>query len=58
MFKRIDLAARPRAKCEAVVKLSEFAVAYKDRLAGIDINPFIARVRGDGAMGLDAVIEI
>ena len=46
------------ALCEAIVKLSEFAVAQKDRLAGIDINHFIVRARGDGAMGLDAVIEL
>lgn len=46
------------ALAEALAKLSEFAVANRDWIAGIDINPFVVRDKGEGAIGLDAVIAL
>ena len=46
------------ALAQAISQLSQFAAANRERLAGVDINPFVVRARGQGALGLDAVIEL
>jgi acetate---CoA ligase (ADP-forming) len=38
----------------ALCKLSEFAVAFKEEIESIEINPFL--VRAEGAVALDALI--
>ncbi len=43
------------ALCNAISKLSEFAVQHADQLAGIDINPFV--VQTEGGVCLDALIS-
>ncbi|WP_236581806.1 acetate--CoA ligase family protein [Hydrogenophaga sp. BPS33] len=43
------------ALCDALSKLSEFAVRHADQLAGIDINPFV--VQTQGGVCLDALIS-
>lgn len=45
------------ALAEAISKLSEFAVANEATLRSIDINPFIVMPKGQGAFGVDALIE-
>jgi acyl-CoA synthetase (NDP forming) len=44
-----------QALAEALSRLSYFAVRHSDRLAGIDINPFV--VKTEGAVCLDALIS-
>jgi acyl-CoA synthetase (NDP forming) len=44
-----------QALAEALSRLSHFAVRHADRLAGIDINPFV--VKTEGAVCLDALIS-
>lgn len=51
---------RPPADVEALAQalsdLSRFAAAHADRLESLDINPFLVRPRGEGAIALDAVL--
>lgn len=44
------------ALADAIVSLSTFALTNRERLAGADINPFVVRPAGGGALGLDAVV--
>jgi len=44
------------ALAEAMVKLSVFASENAERISSIDINPFIVRPMGEGAIGVDALI--
>ncbi len=44
-----------QALADALSKLSEFAVRHADQLAGIDINPFVVKVKG--GVCLDALIS-
>ncbi len=44
------------ALAAALTALSHFAVAAGDRLLSVDINPFVAMPRGQGALALDAVV--
>lgn len=44
------------ALAQAIVKLSDLAMAAGDSLQAIDINPFTVLPRGKGAMALDAVV--
>jgi acyl-CoA synthetase (NDP forming) len=46
------------ALAEALSALSRFAAAHRDRLLSVDVNPFVVLPRGEGAMALDAVIEL
>jgi acetate---CoA ligase (ADP-forming) len=46
------------ALAEALVALSRFAAGAGDKLASIDINPFVALPKGKGAMALDAVLVV
>jgi succinyl-CoA synthetase beta subunit len=46
------------ALCEAIVGLSELAVAYRDQLTGLDINPLIVLPTGRGVVAVDALVEI
>ncbi|WP_417516005.1 acetate--CoA ligase family protein [Minwuia sp.] len=46
------------ALAEALAAVSRFAAAHRDRLLSIDINPFVVLPKGEGAMALDAVIEL
>lgn len=45
------------ALAEALSTLSRFAAAHGDRLETLDINPFLVRPRGQGAIALDAVLS-
>lgn len=53
---------RPRcdveALADALVRLSQFAVAAKDQVQSIDINPFLVLPQGGGGVAVDAVIEV
>jgi hypothetical protein len=42
------------AIAQALVRLSQFAVAHADDLDGVDVNPFLVRAAGQGALALDA----
>lgn len=44
------------AVIQAIVALSQFAVRHADDVAEIDINPLVARAKGQGAVALDALI--
>ena len=44
------------ALAEAIVTLSQFAVTHADAVESIDINPFLLRPKGQGAVALDALI--
>jgi len=51
---------RPPADIDAIAQalcaLSQFAHAARDRIASVDVNPFVALPQGRGAMALDALI--
>lgn len=49
-------AADVDALARALVALSRFAAAAGERLESVDINPFLARPPGEGALALDAVL--
>ncbi len=49
---RADVAAAARA----VARLSEFAVAHRDLIAEIDLNPVLVRPLGQGVVVLDALM--
>jgi acyl-CoA synthetase (NDP forming) len=44
------------ALTHALSTLSAFAAANADRLESLDLNPFLVRPRGKGAVALDALI--
>jgi acetate---CoA ligase (ADP-forming) len=44
------------ALAEALAALSRFAHAHADEIDSIDVNPFLVRARGEGAVALDALI--
>jgi len=44
------------ALADALCALSRFAAAHADDLESIDVNPFLVRPRGQGAIALDAVV--
>lgn len=44
------------ALAETLVKLSQFAVHYGETIASVDINPFLVRPEGQGALALDCLI--
>lgn len=44
------------ALAEALSMLSRFAAANAERLVSVDINPFIVRPQGQGAVAVDAVL--
>lgn len=46
------------ALCEAIVGLSQLAVACRDQLTGLDINPLIVLPKGQGVVAVDALVEI
>ena len=49
-------AADEEALAQAIVRLSDFALAAGDTLESVDLNPFVVRPRGEGAVALDAVV--
>lgn len=49
---KADIAAAGRA----VAALSRFAAAHADSVAEIDVNPFLLRQHGEGAVALDALL--
>ena len=51
-------AADSAALCAAIVGVSDLASSLGDRLAGLDINPLIVLPQGQGAVAVDAVVEI
>ena len=51
-------AADVEALCGAIVGVSQLAVALGDQLLGLDINPMIVLPKGQGAIAVDAVVEI
>lgn len=44
------------ALAQAIVQLSEFAIAAGDALESVDVNPFAVLPQGEGALALDAVV--
>ncbi len=54
------LRGRPRADQEALAKalaaLSGFAAAAANRIESVDVNPFLVRPEGEGAVAVDALI--
>ena len=46
------------ALARALAALSRFAVAAGDRLKSLDMNPFVVLPRGEGALALDAVLNL
>ena len=46
------------ALCDAIVGVSRLAVALGDQLLGLDINPMIVLPKGQGAVAVDAVVEM
>ena len=44
------------ALAHALVAVSRFAAGARDRLVTLDINPFVVRPKGKGAIALDAVV--
>ena len=46
------------ALCDAIVGVSRLAWSFGDQLAGLDINPMIVLPKGQGAVAVDAVVEI
>ncbi|NIM29113.1 MAG: CoA-binding protein [Gammaproteobacteria bacterium] len=44
------------ALCAALAALSRFAAAHAEAIESVDINPFVVLPRGQGAVGLDALI--
>lgn len=46
------------ALAEALAALSRFAAAHRERLLSVDLNPFVVLPEGQGAMALDAVVEM
>jgi acyl-CoA synthetase (NDP forming) len=46
------------ALCDAVVGVSRLAMSLGDQLLGLDINPLIVLPKGQGAVAVDAVVEI
>lgn len=46
------------ALAQALAAMSRFAAAHRDRLSSVDVNPFVVLPAGQGAMALDAVIEL
>jgi hypothetical protein len=46
------------ALCSAIVNVSLLACALGDQLVGLDINPMIVLPKGQGAIAVDAVVEI
>ena len=54
------LRGRPRADQEALARalaaLSGFAAAAADRIESVDVNPFLVRPEGEGAVAVDALI--
>ena len=46
------------ALASAAVALGDFAIAAGPRLRSVDINPVLVRARGEGAVAVDAVIEL
>lgn len=49
--------ADAEALAEAMASLSQLAVAQRDRIAEIEVNPVVVRNRGQGVVALDAVIH-
>ena len=43
---------------QALARLSQFAYANRERIAEIDVNPFLALPQGEGALALDALIVV
>ena len=46
------------ALCDAIVGVASLALALGDQLTGLDINPLIVLPKGQGAIAVDAVVEI
>lgn len=46
------------ALVETIVKLSDFAVAAGERIESVDVNPLLVLPKGQGAVAVDAVIEL
>ncbi len=46
------------ALAAALATLSRFAAAQADRLLSVDLNPFVVLPSGEGAVALDAVLEV
>jgi len=51
-------AADVAALAQALSDLSLFAAAHGDRIASLDLNPFLVLPEGQGALALDAVLEL
>ena len=46
------------ALLDAIAGVSQLAVALGNQLLGLDINPMIVLPKGEGALAVDAVVEL
>jgi acetate---CoA ligase (ADP-forming) len=47
-----------RAVAQAMLQLQRLALEHADRIASIDVNPVVARPRGEGLVALDALVAL
>ena len=46
------------AAIDAILAVQDFALAHRDSLVELDVNPLIVRPRGRGAVAVDALIRL
>lgn len=46
------------ALSDAIVRLSQLAMAYRDRIEALDINPLIVYPKGRGVLAVDALVQV
>ena len=46
------------AACEAIAAMSRAALALKDTLQEMEVNPLLLRTQGEGAVALDALVQL
>jgi acyl-CoA synthetase (NDP forming) len=54
---RGSAAADKEALADALVRLGDFAATHKGSIKSVEINPLLVKAKGDGVVGLDALIS-